>query len=595
MNESLFKFLKLIGGGFEEARRKGEALSVPSKQALLAALLLTSFAFKVYFTLHLTHYTGALVSDMGFYWGRAHERFNGNYFSQDQWHANPPFFPMFLEQVFKILFFLGLSAHELVIVLVLFSALSTLSVLAVFGIAARLTGGFWRAFLPAAFYAFAYPMIYYNAFVLTENLAIPLLILVFWLVIHREGSLAWMGLAGILFGAAVAIRVALGINGLFIFLYLWAAKAVSWRGFKRALGFSASFFSIVFLLLVENFFISHGQLRGLAGYFGFNVFLQYCKVRNAWSGNSFYNNPTFIGGHPEFGVFHTDHPFHDRAYFLDLVRSCIDNNPHIWIDNLKLFKDIFVNPPWPSFSNLWGYGFWMMPFCYLTLFLGVSIGLFYWVAPKDRLWKSRITLLLSPFICALVMCYFFGMEGRLLIPSLFGLYIVFFATLPLMLKQYRKSGVYYLGVGLIFLFFTACSHWQRGVLRDRYGVERMQKVALEQAGKRVPDGTPGDTWGFFIMPNVQSGILLESKTRRKVREIEISTDSMDQYHVEFYLDHQRLGEIFLPLITSEQGGTYKRRLRVPNWLKGIAFNRILVRPESGDGFYSLAYLILDPV
>jgi len=562
---------------------------------LLSALLLLTFALKVYFIFVHSNYEGHLVSDMGFYWQRAHDRFHGNYFSPDQWYANPPFFPIFLEQIFKILFFLGLSAYELQTVHILFAVFSTLSALGVFGITAQLTGGFWRAFGAAALYALCYPILYFNAFVLTENLAIPLLILVFWIVIRREESLGWMVTAGILFGCAVAIRVALGPLGFFIFLYLLAARPVSWARFRRACAFSAAFFAIVFLLLVENFFISKGELRGLAGYFGFNVFLQYCQVRNAYSGSSFYNNPTFFSRHPEFGVFHTNHPFNDRAYFLDLVSGCIHNNPHIWIENLKLFKDVFLYPPWPEFTHAGGYLFWMPAFCYVTLFLSLSIGLFYWAAPRQRLWLSRVTLLLSPLFCSLGMCYFFGMEGRLLLPGLFGLYVVFFAVLPYLARQKFKTALYYMGLAALFLTFSLTSALQTAGLQKKLGVETVKKVHYSNALTRYPDGTGGDTWGFFIMPNLKSGVLLEYPEPRKARRFEISTDSFDSYSVEFYLDEKKVGRQVLPFHRTARGGIHKRILSMPPAMDGHEFNRVLVRPLSGDGFYSLASFILDPV
>ena len=514
-------------------------LSAGTKRLFLAALLLAAFILKCEFIFKHSHYADHLFSDMGFYWQRAHARFNGDYFATDQWFANPPFFPIFLEQFLKILFFLRVSGHELEIAITFFIGLSTLSVLGVYGLAARLTGGFWRAFAAAALYAFAYPILYYNTFILTENLGMPLLILVLWLVMEHEESVAWMAAAGLFFGAAVAIRTAFGLIGLFIFFYLLAARPVSWARLRNALVFSAVFFAVIFFLLVENFFLSKGQVRGLAGYFGFNVFLQYCKVRNAYSGSGFYNNPTFIERHPEFGVFHTNHPFYDRAYFLDLVKGCIHDNPHVWLDNLKLLKDVFLYPPFPVLRDIAGFSFWMPAFCHLTLFLALSIGLFYWISPRERLWRWRMTLLLSPFFCALLMCYFFTMEGRILVPSLFGLYIIFFASVPHLLTNARKTDGYFAGLLLIVAYALTAFGVHEAALLKKYGVTSVQRVDLDKAALRVPDGTPGDQWGFFIMPNVQSGVLLSSKTPREARTLEISTDSMDSYRVLFYSNKKK--------------------------------------------------------
>ena len=127
-----------------------------------------------------------------------------------------------------------------------------------------------------------------------------------------------------------------------------------------------------------------------------------------------------------------------------------------------------------------------------------------------------------------------------------------------------------------------------------YGVSSLSEVPLSKLSTRVPDASPGDKYGVMVMPDTQSGILILCPAEREARTIEISTDSYDAYQIDFYLHEVKKGSLPLPLARPVKGGTYKRVLKLPTAMAGTKFDRILVKPLVGDGFYSLAYLILDP-
>ncbi len=150
------------------------------------------------------------------------------------------------------------------------------------------------------------------------------------------------------------------------------------------------------------------------------------------------------------------------------------------------------------------------------------------------------------------------------------------------------------GDGIYSLAYLILDPVEKEALEKKYGVSWVQEVDLARTAVRIPDGTPGNRGDFLTMPDVHSGILIRMPAPREALSIEISTDSYDAYQLEFYLNGTKKGELFLPVVQPPAGGTFKRVLSIPENMQGRKFDQILVKPVSGDGVYSLAYLILDP-
>lgn len=572
----LMKISLIKGGSAAVMKNPGEAIC--SKHLLLPLVLSLSFIFKLAFLFKYSGYQHHLIADMAGFWYRADARYQGDIFGPGQWLPWPGFYTLFLVHLFKVAHFFGLSALRLEMTLVLSVILSTISVFLVYKIAEDLTGDFVISLTAAAAYGFCYPVIYLNTLILPENLGMPLLIATHFFVLRKNQSAAGMAGAGCLLGLADTGHALFGLMGIPFFLYIFFCKKISWRSLARALCFAGGIFLILLFLAGENHYISKGRLTGLADYQGLDFFMRFCKPYNVFSsypgygGALSFNNPVFLEPHPEYGRFLTNHPLHDYGYFFREGLRCIQENPGIWGENLKALTEALAGS-------------------LLTSFLTASILLFYWTAPKSPPFLQKMTLLLSPLFCTLLAGYFFTLKSRYLIPSLYGLFIVFFAVLPYLLKNWKKGIVYYACLLSVFLFFYAYGLRQKSHWRQAFRVERLRTFPLERAGRVYPDGTPGNQMGMLMMPDLKSAVLLESMTPRTAKEIEISTDSWDSYKVEFYFKDHYLGEIFLPLVRP-RGGIYRRVLPMPEALKGKAFNQILVRPVQGDGVYSLAYLIL---
>ncbi len=575
-------------------------ITVQTQTFLVGAVLFFSFFCKLAYLFYFSGYKGCLVSDMSGYWSRANERYAGDISSVFQWNIEPPLFHLILFQLFKVFSVLHAFEWRLEAALVLFSVLSTVSTYFVCRISEKITQNFAVSFWVTLLYAFSFPILYYNSLLLSENIATPLAIAATFLVLTRYGEKFFMLLAGILLGIAVGVRPIFGFVGLPFFLYIITSGRASFRIFARGICFCFGFFLVLFLVLVENNYISKGQVRGLAAVAGFNFFTEFCKpghtLTSYYGGRSYADNAV-LASDPRYGTFITDRPYHDQNYFRGLAFDCIRENPSVWLDNFKFIARTFtqfriINP---NCGNAKGVDFWFPYFNVLTLVFSISIGLFFLVMPKDRLFLKQIVILLSPFFATLLTGYFFVVDMRYLVPPSYGLYIAFFAMIPFMVKKWKKSVIYYAVLLAAIGIFSGYQHLNQRHLSKVFHVASIQKFPLERAGKRKPDAIPGDQMGMFILPDLQSAVLLESKTPRTANKIEISTDSWDSYNVEFYLNEKLLGEILLPLARPSAGGIYRRILPMPDSLNGKKFNQILVRPVEGDGIYSLAYLILDPV
>ncbi len=100
----------------------------------------------------------------------------------------------------------------------------------------------------------------------------------------------------------------------------------------------------------------------------------------------------------------------------------------------------------------------------------------------------------------------------------------------------------------------------------------------------VPNGTKWDAPENFIIPkNGEVSFQLEPPVVSEI--LEIAADSNDTYLVDFFMDKTLLGH--LPVSTIPEPGIQTRYLSLPKSILGRPFNRIVIRPQQGDGSYSI--------
>ena len=413
----------------------------PSLQnKLLFLLVVSSFLIRFIYVFYFTDYKNYLFSDMSGYWSRANQRYDGDIFGMWQWTAWATFFHFYLAFVFKVLSIFKLLNYKLETVLLLDIIYSTLSVLCLYLISGQILKNVYFSFVLTAFYAFCYPIVYFNAFVLSENLAIPCLMLsVYLLFTHDEKKNKLMLLAsGLFLGAAVACRPAMGlmlISFVSYILIVWKANNLL---ITKILIFLSGFFLVISLVIIENNYISKGELKSLAGNGGVNFFINNCRVaklKSVYKGLHVHlANGDFVND-PKFKPFDTEHPIHEQNYFYKKGFLCLKHNsPKSLIENLTNLKLMFLGGLFPTMYSAKWFKLFAGISNYLILFMFLSLGLSFFIKDKylkndkDLVYRNFLFMLSLIFFVLLTACFYIP-EHRYFFTVIFAVYSTFFVIL----------------------------------------------------------------------------------------------------------------------------------------------------------------------
>lgn len=435
--------------------------SIPSNYYYLTIILLGSFITKLIYVFYFSDYKNQLTSDMGYYWEHAIDRYNGLLFAYSQWYFYATFFHFYLTFVFKMLYFFGLLNYKLQIVIFLNILYSTISVVFIYLISTRVLNNSMLALLVSQFYAFCTPIIYFNSFILSENISIPIVIISLYLIITFHNNKLLIFLTGVFFTIGIVTRPAMGLLVLLFSVYLAFGNKLTIKSLINSFIFISSFIVIVFLVLVENNYISNGELKNLAGNGGVTFFFEQCKpteIISYYKGERTRGTPMFSRYHQlaKFGEFKTDYPLHNQQYFYKLGFECIKKNKYIWLENLKLLKGLFFGCLFPNPETRVSF----LPFKilmkisdYLMFFMTISLG-FIIILIKNKENEVKNILLLASIPCsAIAMSMFYVIDQRYFIPSYFAIYILFFYVIS-KIKKYKSQAVrYFIVISIIFCVF----------------------------------------------------------------------------------------------------------------------------------------------
>lgn len=567
-----------------------------SRQTVLAVatIALSSFITRIIFLFHFSGYRSHIVSDMAGYWGRAHQRYDGDLFSIGQWTSHPVMTHALIAQIFKLLSLLNADRYQLEGVLILFNLLSAISIVFVYLIARDISKSKTISFAATIAYAFSYPLIYLNTFVLSENFAIPLLVFSFYGVLtgHQKTIRALLG--GIFLGLALTFRPNLGISILPFGIYLILAQGLSKGSVKQGLVFGLGAGLILFCLLVENDYISRGALKAFSPNGGYTFFSQQCQPYNLT--NSFYGGgggfrAPSVGFHQEYGDFVATRPWHEQKYFFKLGLECMKENPSFWITNFKSLFILFWGPFFPAFGGVPGFRTFMPFFNGAAFFCVLTLGLFFFVPHEDKIKSRKMLLLLSVPVLNAAVFFLFDVDQRYIFPLLFAIYTAFFCFLPDLRRQKLRAFIYLLVLGMIFAGLRIWNWQGRQYLKRTFGTADIRTYPLSRLEKPRDRGTPWNTWGNLIMFPPERPVLIESKTGITASELEVSADCNDTYILSFYQDKTRLGDILVPRAVTPRCGLEVRKLSLPPSVRGKEFNRILVYARQHDKFCSIGHLV----
>ena len=411
-------------------------------------VIFISTALKFIFVFKYTDFRGYLSSDMGGYWTRAYERYNGNIFDINQWAIWPPLFHIILSFIFKVNDLVGIFIYNLEVILSINIILSSLSIIYLYLVTEKLSGSKMISFITATLYAFTYYTFYFNAFILSENFAVPLAIAsVYYLIVNKPGHYF---VSGILLAVATGIRPGFGILALPFGFYAllsgskslktdWV-KTVFFKGVWKAALFSAGFVLIILFIIAENNHISGGKIKGLAASGGINKYFSFTKtyeVQSRFEGYYYVIIPPGTVRNPENGKLITNEPIYNTAYFNDLTKEYIQQHPGIFFTKIKDLKTLYFGVLFPSMNSVLWFNTLREPFRWLAFILSLAAIFSLFITKNRHEWKNYI-LLLSIIFFSLLTCYLFNSEHRYLYGFMFAVYPIALETLFKLFSNFRS-------------------------------------------------------------------------------------------------------------------------------------------------------------
>jgi len=392
--------------------------NIPTHIKILICILIGSFLVKFYFVFAVSDYQNYLYSDMKGYWARALQRYTSGSNPVGQTIIWPPVYHYYLAGLFSILSYIGLFEKKLEIILVFNIVFSTASVLFVYLISKQFLSTHF-SLIVSVFYAFTYPLIYINAFVMSEPTCLFLLLAAIYLLLTYTDRKLILFLAGILFGYAVGIRPSIGLLGLSCAGYIFFTGGKNIKSFSRTVIFLTGFFIIVLSISVENYNVSQGRLKGLSAHGGANFLLRQCRVGKIIckvTDGMYVLSPPVFNAYPELRQIETVRtrmPFYNQKYFYKKGIECIMEKPLETLGgNFLLFKTLFWGPFFPGRSDVYGYDTFMSIFNTMIFFMFISLGLLFIPFKKGLLPRSKNIFLLSIICWILFTCYLFSTGQR---------------------------------------------------------------------------------------------------------------------------------------------------------------------------------------
>ena len=385
---------------------------------ILTIILVISFLVKLGYVYFYTDYTHYLFSDMGEYWKRALYSFNHGDKIDSQWAIWPPFAHITLAWFFKLTSVLGLFDHKLELAIAMNVLLSTLSVLWVYLIAIKLYPSRAYALITSMTYAFFFPLIYLNAFILSEHLSLFMLLLSIVMILYAHTYWLNYFIAGVILSFAIGMRPSFGVIGLPFFIYILLQKQYHIKArFGYALLFSFGYFTFLSFILINNYSNSNGKV-GLSANGGLNFYLSACQkqgIVTRYENHSWYIFPPTSSGKPELGVTYENEPFYHQAHYYKLGKACLlSKDTPSWIEKFSRYRYLFADSIFPALTSAKFFRKGLPLFSDIALYMTFIVCLLPLLFFNPFISKENILLLGMTAGVQLVVLYFFNIEQRYL-------------------------------------------------------------------------------------------------------------------------------------------------------------------------------------
>jgi hypothetical protein len=439
----------MMGGGVSSLGSAALIAAYPRFQAFVktrsfgVAAALTALAAVLLYVFGCTPYQDFLFSDMGKYWSSAMARLEGGgaEFEDPQFVAWPPLYHIFLAELFRVLRWLGLDGLiRLETGLCINISAFAVSVYALQRLAVQWFARGEFVFITILLYALGFPSLYFNAFLLSGNLGMPLMICAFALIAHKQH---WWAVAagGLLFALAVIVRPSFGPYGMAFVLFYLVRYGMNRQFLGRAAVFSAVFFTTVLLGCLEVSRISSGKVFGLSANAGLDFFItmsKYHRVEVNYDGWHFIVVVPALSWEPEFGTFHTDVPFYRQDYYFQQGWEFLKRNPMRLFRSFEHMGHLFFADMLPSRLDAPGFGFWIPAWDWFKFGMFLTFGLYAWKWRQLGERKPEFAMMVAIILLTLLVSAIFTGEPRYTYSILFVFYLLFFKLIELYLQDRRS-------------------------------------------------------------------------------------------------------------------------------------------------------------
>lgn len=416
----------------------------------LAVLLILYVLFNGYLTF-FSEYKNYIFSDMDAYFNHAISIYNGNAKSIGNWVGFSPFYSRVLAESYAILILFNIDEYFLEYVLCQNILLSALSGISLYYIGYKTSKKRWVALTLTGLYLFSYAHLYFNAFVLSEPFAVPLIIISVSLLFHWQKSYKVIFIA-ILLGIAVGVRPSNGLLGLPFALYIWLndlhfSKATIkdwikhlWPSTLKAAAFSLAFFATLLVITAENNRISDGRMKSLTSNSGYNFLMgqsQAHRIFSHWDGLTFVFSASSVAHHPEQGSLHSKIPLYDSDAYYKEGWKILQAYPNLWAEHFVKYKFIFFDNLFPAVGQHIGFAF-MDVFRYILFYMLLLCSLTYITLKENDISKSVMYFFYAAFFLPAAALYFFTVTHKYFFNFSYAMYILFTFGLYSSIKHWQK-------------------------------------------------------------------------------------------------------------------------------------------------------------
>ena len=516
--------------------------SFPQQRRWLLGILLLTTLVKLAYVFGGTHYARYVISDSAHYLDRARHFLEGGLPTHVDWDIYPLGASVLLAGYWWCLGLIGLTGHGLETALLLNIAASTAMVWIVWRMAWRVTGHDRLALVTAAAYGLFYPLVYLNAFALSEGPA-QLLFMAALLLLIEAPTLARHATAALM-ASGLLLALAAHCRGNFIVSLPVALTMLLWQppaGLSRlraALALLLPALAVFAGAALALDWLSHGLTAKATGNNGgFNFFMQQCHYHGAMSMSADYTwafYPPVYVDHPELGVFRSAVPFHDQGFYFREGLRCLWRQPDGWMRLVAFGPGMVYGSFFPTWHDALGFdaGMALSRHALFALLLLMPAG----IAANWARARPETTLLVAQMLVLWLTYVLFSADHRHLYSIAFVCFIFGFSGAAAVCQRTRPERWLWLGetafaTALLYALFSS-----QGLL----GLHQRRTLTVPAATLATPvaDGTP---WTALEAFRFWAPLDIPLAGVRHNTALSLALDYNDRYELSFWNGDTRLG------------------------------------------------------